>query len=36
MSKLFVEALKEETVGLNYFYHVGVGKIIANLLFAIR
>ena len=27
MNKLFVAALKEETVGLHYFYHVGVGKI---------
>ena len=30
MNKLFVAALKEETVGLNYFYHVGVGKINAT------
>ena len=30
MSKLFVAALKEETVGLNYFYHVGVGKVNAT------
>ena len=27
MNKLFVAALKEETVGLNYFHHIGVGKI---------
>ena len=27
MNKLFVAALKEETVGLDYFYHIGVGKI---------
>ena len=30
MNKLFVAALKEETFGLNYFYHVGVGKINAT------
>ena len=30
MNKLFVAALKEETVGLNNFYHVGVGKINAT------
>ena len=30
MNKLFIAALKEETVGLNYFYHVGVGKINAT------
>jgi len=30
MNKLFVAALKEETVGLDYFYHVGVGKINAT------
>ena len=30
MNKLFVAALKEETVCLNYFYHVGVGKINAT------
>jgi adenosylhomocysteine nucleosidase len=30
MNKLFVAALKEETVGLNYFHHVGVGKINAT------
>ena len=30
MNKLFVAALKEETVGLNYFYHIGVGKINAT------
>ena len=29
MNKLFVAALKEETVGLDYFYHIGVGKITA-------
>ena len=30
MNKLFVAALKEETVGLNYFYHIGVGKVNAT------
>ena len=30
MNKLFVAALKEETDGLNYFYHIGVGKINAT------
>ena len=30
MNKLFVAALKEETVGLNCFYHIGVGKINAT------
>ena len=30
MNKLFVAALKEETVGLNHFYHIGVGKINAT------
>ena len=30
MNKLFVAALKEETVGLNNFHHVGVGKINAT------
>ena len=30
MNKLFVAALKEETDGLNYFYHTGVGKINAT------
>jgi len=30
MNKLFVAALKEETVGLNYFFHIGVGKINAT------
>ena len=30
MNKLFVAALKEETVGLDYFYHTGVGKINAT------
>ena len=30
MNKLFVAALKEETVGLDYFHHVGVGKINAT------
>jgi len=29
-NKLYVAALKAETVGLNYFYHVGVGKINAT------
>ena len=28
--KLYVAALKEETVGLDYFYHIGVGKINAT------
>tara|TARA_B100001175_G_C19472830_1_gene622675 strand:+ start:53 stop:577 length:525 start_codon:yes stop_codon:yes gene_type:complete len=27
MNKLFVAALKEETIGLNNFHHIGVGKI---------
>ena len=30
MNKLFVAALKEETVGLDFFYHIGVGKINAT------
>ena len=30
MNKLFVAALKEETVGLNNFFHIGVGKINAT------
>ena len=30
MNKLFVAALKEETVGLDYFYYIGVGKINAT------
>jgi len=30
MDKLFLAAIKEETVGLNYFNHVGVGKINAT------
>ena len=30
MNKLFVAALKEETIGLDYFYHTGVGKINAT------
>ena len=30
MDKLFVAALKEETVGLDYFKHIGVGKINAT------
>ena len=30
MNKLFVAALKEETVGLDYFHHIGVGKINAT------
>ena len=30
MNKLFIAALKEETVGLNYFYHIGVGKVNAT------
>lgn len=29
-NKLYVAALEAETVGLNYFYHVGVGKINAT------
>ena len=28
--KLYIAALKEETVGLDYFYHIGVGKINAT------
>jgi len=27
MEKLFIAAIKEETVGINYFHHIGVGKI---------
>ena len=27
MDKLFIAAIKEETIGLDYFYHTGVGKI---------
>jgi len=30
MDKLFLAAIKEETVGLNYFYYTGVGKINAT------
>ena len=30
MNKLFVAAIKEETVGLDYFKHIGVGKINAT------
>ncbi len=30
MNKLFVAALKEETPGLDYFHHLGVGKINAT------
>ena len=30
MDKLFLAAIKEETVGLDYFKHVGVGKINAT------
>ena len=30
MEKLFVAAIKEETVGLKYFQHIGVGKINAT------
>jgi adenosylhomocysteine nucleosidase len=30
MDKLFLAAIKEETVGLNYFNHIGVGKINAT------
>ena len=30
MEKLFLAAIKEETVGLDYFKHIGVGKINAT------
>jgi len=30
MTKLFVAAIKEETIGLDYFNHIGVGKINAT------
>ena len=30
MDKLFIAAIKEETIGLNYFNHTGVGKINAT------
>ena len=30
MNKLFIAALKEETPGLNYFHHIGAGKINAT------
>ena len=30
MDKLFLAAIKEETLGLDYFYHIGVGKINAT------
>ena len=30
MDKLFLAAIKEETVGLDYFKHIGVGKINAT------
>ena len=30
MDKLFLAAIKEETIGLDYFYHVGVGKVNAT------
>ena len=30
MDKLFVAAIKEETIGLDYFSHIGVGKINAT------
>ena len=30
MNKLFIAAIKEETIGLDYFNHVGVGKINAT------
>ena len=30
MDKLFIAAIKEETVGLDYFNHIGVGKINAT------
>ena len=30
MNKLFLAAIKEETIGLDYFYHTGVGKINAT------
>ena len=30
MDKLFLAAIKEETIGLDYFYYTGVGKINAT------
>ena len=30
MNKLFIAAIKEETIGLDYFHHIGVGKINAT------
>ena len=30
MNKLFIAAIKEETIGLDYFNHIGVGKINAT------
>ena len=30
MDKLFLAAIKEETIGLDYFNHVGVGKVNAT------
>ena len=30
MDKLFIAAIKEETIGLDYFMHIGVGKINAT------
>jgi len=30
MNKLFLAAIKEETLGLDYFHHIGVGKINAT------
>ena len=30
MDKLFVAAIKEETININYFHHIGVGKINAT------
>ena len=30
MDKLFIAAIKEETQGIDYFHHIGVGKINAT------
>jgi adenosylhomocysteine nucleosidase len=30
MDKLFIAAIKKETIGLDYFKHIGVGKINAT------
>jgi adenosylhomocysteine nucleosidase len=30
MDKLFLAAIKEETIGLDYFHHIGVGKVNAT------